>query len=347
MKQRLDKIMAVAGLSLLGYYLGLSPLRLPILRLLTQVLPPINNRNLPLFYTGLLGLAAAAPLGYLAYTRFVQKWLFNKHRKPYLIGILSLLILPLLVAACFRIQAVKIVSDAESTAPTDINIQFNHYISFWYNEGSGISYRKSVRLLMDNDKLKEIGSAVQQIKLKSVIIDNNPFSKDVMFIRYGAHGKRYIKILDYNNGYFHEDIGSQKYAVYEGPVLENIMKKLTNDIKNIKQYNQASMIHSSWISERDGGKKPLSQQEYQVLVSSINNDNIISPDSYTTEYFNKLIREGVSRGNQDVYGFYLTNEPSSAKKLENFMIYSRKSGVLWFEEEYYKADLSPLISQTP
>ena len=345
MKKRLDKIIAVCGFGLLGHYIGLSPLRLFILRLLESVLPPMNNRHLPMFYTGLFGIAVAVPLGYLVFTLLLQKHPLAKYKKHYILGAISLFALPLLVTASFRIHAVNIVTRAENTTPTDITIISNQGINYWFTRGSGILYRSSVQLLKGNAALEDIGSAVRQLKIQSTIIDNNPSINHVMFIHYRDSGKWYSRILDYDGKQFDEDLGYQKFAIYEGQALGSIMQKLAVQLKDIKQYTQGSLIHSSWLSETDGGKKSLSQKAYQALVSVISDENNQFPNTDAAEYFSKLLQEGVPKENQDIYCFYITNGPASTMKLENFMLYSERLGILWFEGEYYKADLSSVITE--
>lgn len=338
MKRKIDKIIAVSGFGLLGYYFGLSIFRSPVMQLLIKVLPPVNNRNLPTFYTGLLGAALAVPLGFLAYTLFFEKRPLTEYKRQYIAGAISLLLLPLLVAASFRVHAVSIVRQAESTVPTEINIQLHeNKITFMQSESSGIVYGRHIQLNKGAAVLVDIGSAVQQLSLKNVAVNTNPSETDVMFMQYTPKGKWYSKIMTHSEGVFSESISSQRYAMYEGEALENIIQDLVTQVKDINQYTQGSKTNAVWMSDSENGRKPLPEQEFRDLVSLIKSENKVSPSAETAEYFKKLLKEGVSRNNEDIYGIYLTNDPTSAIKLENFMIYSEKYALLWYEGEYYKA----------
>ncbi|MDF2521704.1 MAG: hypothetical protein K0R84_2332 [Clostridia bacterium] len=338
MKRKIDKIIAVAGFGLLGYYFGLSIFRSTVLQLLIKALPAINGRNLPTFYTGLLGAGLAVPFGFLAYTLFFEKRSFAEYKRQYIAGVISLLLLPLLVAASFRVHAVSIVRQAESTIPTEINIQLHEYkITFMQSESSGIVYGRHIQLKKGAAALEEIGSAVRQLSLKNVTVNTNPTETDVMFMQYTPRGKWYSKIMTHSEGVFSESVSSQRYAMYEGEALESIMQGLVTQVKDINQYTQGSKTNAAWMSDSEDGRKPLSEQEFRDLISLIKSENKVSPGAETIEYFNKLLKDGVTRNNEDVYGIYLTNDPASAIKLENFMIYSEKSGLLWYEGEYFKA----------
>ena len=79
-----DKIIALLGAGLLGYYLGLSLFRGIIRDCLLKILPPISNRHLPDMYFGIIGAVVAILLTYLLFNLVVEKKSFKIHQKSYL-----------------------------------------------------------------------------------------------------------------------------------------------------------------------------------------------------------------------------------------------------------------------
>lgn len=345
MKKKIDKIIAIAVCGLLGYYLGLAVFKWQTLLLFYQVLPPINNRHLPLYYTGLFGMAIAAPLGYMLYAKFIEKRTVKDYKKQYAIGMASLCLLPLLVLGAFRINAVSIVKQAEGTTPNEINLQLSApKVTFKISATSGTWFGKSIKLSQNHEKLTAIGTAVQELQLKEVV-DSNSSDYATMWITYQPKGKWYSKILTYQEGKFLEAVKNQKFALYAGASLSKILESLVANCADLKNYKQGHLINSKWIEAyQNDEKNPLSRPDYQFVLSFVKDNNKISPDSSTVTLFTSFLTTGVAPEDTNIYAIQLTNEPSDGLELQNFMLYDDLRKVLWFEGKYYTADLAPIIA---
>lgn len=125
-----DKLANIMGAGLLGYYLAISIFRDIIRYGLDIALPPINNRHLPQYYVGFEGAAIALIIAYLVYTAMVEKKSMKQFKRKYIKALGLLIVLPILIAGAFRLDAVSYVRRAESTTPTKIHIETNEIILF-------------------------------------------------------------------------------------------------------------------------------------------------------------------------------------------------------------------------
>ena len=345
MRQKMDKIMAVGGFGLLGYYLGLSLLRSPILSLFYWILPPINTRHLPLYFTGLFSVGLFAPLGYLLYTLFLQRYPIASHKKQYLISSLSLVLLPILVLGFFRMEAVGIVERAENSTPTNIFIRIDYdSIMFWIDESAGLRLGKSIQFSREHKALDEIGKAVHQLKRLDVAPNTPGMDDYVLFIDYRSKGKWYSKILAYSQGLFKE-YTTRNNTFYEGGELERLLQNQVGELENIYNFTQASILHSSRMSRDQASDVSLSDNDFKALVSFIQDANKITPEADAVSHFNYLFDNGIPANSQNLYGIHLKNDPASSMLLDNCMVYDKDLKLLWFEGDYYQADLSPIIDK--
>ncbi|MCC5909056.1 MAG: hypothetical protein JJT76_01295 [Clostridiaceae bacterium] len=360
MKIKIDKIIALCGSGLLGYYLGLSIFSGIIWRLLRWTLPPMNNRHLPRFYTGIMGAIIVASIGYLIYTRFIERCSIEKCKKQYAIGIVALLLLPIMTMASFRIQAVNYVRNAEATRPTRLNFRFEvpkvgFIISKDHSGSSATLYGKSISIENEETLLEEFGEALQRLELVEVV-DPSQYSfeehKGTMWINYRPEGKWYSKIISWQGDYFVESVENQQQVLYKGPELEAILKDLNRQLKDLNNYVSVEVLHTSLIDENsDPQVERIVVEDFQLLLDSIQKNNKITPDNNVVSSFETILNgnEGITKNDVNYYGFFLTSHPFDTSSfdttivLENVILYDDALKIAWFEGEYYGVDLSPII----
>ncbi|SET10040.1 hypothetical protein SAMN05660297_01403 [Natronincola peptidivorans] len=360
MRIKIDKMIALCGSALLGYYLGLSILGGTMWRLLQWTLPPINDRHLPRFYTGIMGAVIAASIGYLIYTKFIEKCSIKKCRKQYTIGIVALLLLPMITMVSFRIQAVNYVKQAEATTPTRLNLQFeNPRVSFVISESHGgasaTAYGKSIRVENQTTLLEEFGETLQQLELVEVV-DPSQYSREehrgTMWINYSPKGSWYSKILTWHGDYFVESIAGQQWVLYKGTALEALLKDLDSQLKDLNTYTSAEMLHTTFIDGKANHVESVPIDNLEFIKNSIQKHNRITPDDDIVSSFEVILKDHqwITKADVNFYGFSLKNHLHDTSSfevdfmLENVLLYDDVLKIAWFEGEYYEVDLSPLIN---
>lgn len=340
-----DKIIAVLGAGLLGYYLCLSLFRGIIWNSLLKILPPINNRHLPDIYLGIIGAVVMALLGYLLFNIMVEKRSFEQYKKSYFVTIILMIILPLMVAVTFRVHAVYYVTKAESNIPTDITIRLNktgNSIMFKINEASANGVAKSIEIAQPY--LADFGREIRNLELKEVVNGRNQkfdYSQLTMWISYRASGKWYSKILSYDQGMFEERVAGERWAYYNNSELEKLIEKVVKDSTNINNYNQARIFNSAHINE----KSELSEENFRTFVSFLNPEYLIQQDTEGVLRIKKALEEWVPKGETNIYVIELIQKDSPKGRGKNFMVYDNLTQTLMFEGKYYQAEgLRPAIS---
>lgn len=356
MKIKFDKILALGGSALLGYYLGLSLFRESIWSLLLSTLPPINDRHLPRFYTGIMGAFIVATLGYLLYTKLVDKCSIRKCKKQYTLGMIALILLPLLTMASFRVQAVNFVKNAEATYPTGIRLRFEEpSIAFEISEGSAILFGKSINSprSKDENSLKTLGEALKQLEIIETSKKQKnytPNSEATMWIDYDYKGNWYSKILTWEKDKFQE--ASRDFILYQGTELEAVLEDYNKQLGTLSNYASGEIVHTSMIDATgDKNLVPMSQKDLQFLINSLREDNKISPEDNVVSSFETILKERrpITKKDTNLYVFSLQSQPKEIVELksdillENVILYDAELKLAWFEGDYYGIDLSPIL----
>lgn len=345
-----DKLAIILGAGLLGYYLAISIFRNVIMRGLYMALPPINNRHLPQYYVGFEGGAIALIIAYLAYTAMVEKKSVKQYKGHYIAALGSLIVLPLLIAGAFRLDAVSYVRRAESTTPTDIRIATheNHILFLTGTDGSsGTGYSKTV--VIDETNLKAAGEMIRKMRFLGVKDEtggHEDAAGDVteypVFIDYTIDGKWYSKILTYKEGVFEESVGlyGTRTARYESQELEALIEKEKTAAGNINYYNRATIADPKTI-ENPEERISLEGADFDKLRGVINDKNEITPQSTGTERIDEALKNGIKQDEKDIYAIELlrtgseTGDTNRATGSDNFMVYDDAFKVLYFEGKYY------------
>ncbi|SDK92750.1 hypothetical protein [Natronincola ferrireducens] len=361
MKTKIDKIVAIFGSGLLGYYLGLSIFGGVIWRLLQWTLPPINDRNLPRFYTGMMGAVIVASLGYLIYTKFIEKCSLEKCKRQYALGIIALLLLPIITMTGFRLQAVNYVRNAEATTPTSLTLRFeNPNVGFLITQdssgASATSNGKSIRLENEEVLLAKFGGGLQKLKLVEVV-DPSQHSygehKGTMWINYRPQGKWYSKIMSWYGDYFVESTVGQQWILYKGFELEAMLNDLDAQLKDLNNYNAVEVLHTSLIDGKSNQVDAVPLDNLDFLVNSIQGDNKITPDSNVISSFEVILKDNqwITKDDVSYYAFSLKSQTSNTGSFEtaiffeNVILYDDELKIAWFEGDYYGVDLSPILPE--
>ncbi|NLW24368.1 MAG: hypothetical protein GXY91_03850 [Clostridia bacterium] len=344
-----DKIIAVMGAGLLGYYLGLSLFRGLIWSNLIKILPPINHRNLPDIYLGIIGAVVTGVLVYLLFTLLQEKRSFKKKKKKILIATALLIIAPFLVAGIFRIHAVSLVNKAESSTPKAVRISLDtegNSIRFATSSTTASVLDKSFYLINSN-KLDVFGKAIQAMELQEVVSSKEQKQNThevVMWIEYDANGKWYSKIVSYGQGLFEESVAGGKLAYYTNPQLEEFLNKLFTEAADINNYDRARVVNSVIMNKEDGSEeKILAFEEFQILVNAINPDCLLQEDTEGVKRIKNVLKEPVPQEDRNIYAFEIFQKDSNENKGRNFMVYDNLTQTLMFENKYYHVDLSDII----
>jgi len=350
MKIAKDKLAIILGAGLLGYYLAISIFGDAIMHGLYMVLPPINNRHLPQYYVGFEGGAIALTIAYLAYTAMVEKKSVKQYKRHYIAALGSLIVLPILIAGAFRLDAVSYARRAESTTPTDIRIDAHEsrILFLTGNDGSsGTGYSKTV--VIDETNLKAAGEMIRQMRFLGVTDETGEHkdaARDVIeypvFIDYTIDGKWYSKILTYKDGIFEESIGlyGNRMARYESQELEALIEKEKTAAGDINYYNRATVADFKTI-ENPEEQITLEGADFQKLRGVINNKNEITPGSTGTERIDEALKKGIKQDEKDIYAIELLRTGSETEVTDkvtgssNFMVYDDVFKVLYFEGKYY------------
>ncbi|SCY90654.1 hypothetical protein [Alkaliphilus peptidifermentans] len=346
MKRKIDKLIVLAALSLLGYYLGLSIFRAPVHRLLLNVLPPMNTRHLPMYYSGIFSIVIVASLGYLLYTGLLERHSFKDCKTQYIGGVISLLFLPIIVLGIFRIHAIGIVKSAEATPPTGIIIAIHEAdASFRITETSGIIYGKSIELLEDTEILIDIGNAIQELKIDEVV-NRNKSGDATMWLTYASQkNKWYSKIINYDEGKFLESTQNANTVRYEGNLLAEIIDDQILEVGELDNFHQGRLIHMDWVEGGGKDEYNLSDEDYQLLISLMMDNKLITPEASIVALFNHLLTNGITPQDNHIYVIQLLSDQSDGRRLQNFIIYDDKLKVLRFEGEFYSSDLEKIIEK--
>ncbi|KJS19186.1 MAG: hypothetical protein VR72_19390 [Clostridiaceae bacterium BRH_c20a] len=344
-----DKIIALLGAGLLGYYLGLSLFRGIIRDCLLKILPPINNRHLPDMYFGIIGAVVAILLTYLLFNLVVEKKSFKIHQKSYLAVISLLIIVPLMIVGIFRMHAVSLVTKAESTIPTEITIRSNstgNSLMFKTSSSSAGGVVKSIEV--PEQYLADFGKLIRELGLKEVVSGkeqkfDQPYL--TMWINYRrTDGKWYSKILSYDQGLFEEWVAGERLAYYKNNELEELLEKLLVDSKNINNYDQARIFNSMTMNERTE-KNILAPKDFQVLVNSLKPENVVQQDTEGVARIKAALEDWVPEEETNIYAIELLQKNSPKKVGQNFMAYDQLTHTLMFEGKYYKVDLTKIVEK--
>ncbi|SNS11644.1 hypothetical protein SAMN05446037_1004150 [Anaerovirgula multivorans] len=359
MKIKIDKIVALGGSGLLGYYLGLSMFRGILWNMLLWALPPINTRHLPTFYTAIMGAIIGASIGYLLYTKFIEKCSIKKCKKQYALGITALLLLPLITIVSFRIQAVNYVRTAEAANPTGFDLHFEEpRVSFLITEDHGgsssTSFGKNIRVQNEEVLLDQFGAALRQLELVEVSDQSQNMPnrhQGTIWIDYRSTGKWYSKILSWRDNGFEESASHQGRLLYKGAELETVLGDIDAQLSNLTNFTSAEVLHTSLIDGNSNQVNRIPLGNFQFLLDSIQEDNIIVPDSDVVSSFEARVKDNQNITKKDInyYAFSLKNQPSNTNSLEvailleNVILYDDVLKIAWFEGEYYKVDLSSIL----
>lgn len=358
MKIKIDKIIALLGSALLGYYLGLSLFRDFFWRLLLWTLPPINNRHLPMFYTAVMGAVMGISLGYLIYIKFIEKCSIGEYKKQYVLGICALLLLPLITMVNFRIQAVNYVRNAEATNPTGFHLRFEEpSVSFLITEDYGGSsatlYGKSIRVENEEVLLDKFGAALRQLALidaSSQVQNILNKHQGTIWINYRHTGNWYSKILSWGDAGFEESVTNQQRVLYKGFELETILEDIDAQLSDLTNYTSAEVLHPSFIDGDLNQVNSIPLENIQFLLENIQEINIITPNSQVVSTFESIINKNQRIRKEDInyYAFSLKNAANGdwgdgGIWLENVILYDDVLKIAWFEGNYYSVDLSPIL----
>lgn len=361
MKNRFDKIVTVAVSTLIGYYLGLSIFRGYIWNLLIRTLPPINNRHLPRYYTGIMSAFIIGAIGYLLYIIFIEKISFGKGKRKYTLGIVALFLLPLMTIISFRTHSITYVKKVESSAPTGFYLKFKEpNIVFETSKNAGAGFGKSVikRGTMGIDSLETMGEALSKLELVKASREQENFmpeSKATIWIDYTTDkGKWYSRILNCDGDYFQESAGQD--ALYKGVEFGDFLMDLDNQLKDLNTYNSGEIIHTSLITEDNNDDNndivTMPDEDLNFLLSSLGNDNKIMPQDNIVTDFQAILddQKYITNENTHIYAFSIKNQsPEGIANiqgdmiLENVIIYDSNLGVAYFEGDYFDVDLSTIL----
>lgn len=355
MKIKIDKLVAVGGSGLLGYYMGLSIFQGIFWRWLMAVLPPINDRNLPRNYTGFLGFSIAAALCYIAYTWFVERQPVAKNKRQYFYGTAALLLLPTLLLFAFRLHAIGFVRAAEATTPTELGMRYQQMSAgFSLTDSSAIFLGKSVELRMDEEYLAELGKGIQAMKIENIIERGemgirNP--EATLWLSYDYNGRWYSKIISkYDNGFF-ESIGGGRQVLYGSEALEAFMHRLNIELGDINSFTEAKVYHTSLIEGAEFKEiEAMSESELGQLKEEIKVDNRYQPDNEIVEAFSEIIneRDYIDRNQTHLYVIALKRQiidNNRSLSFENFILYDDNLKLAFFNGEFYKFDIGPLLKE--
>ncbi|MDA8234664.1 MAG: hypothetical protein M0Z31_07710 [Clostridia bacterium] len=355
-----DKILAVLGAALLGYYIGMSQFRTLIWDNLLLLLPPMNTRHLPLVYPGIITATVAALLGYFLYILLVEKKGCREHKKQFF-GVLALLLItPVAIAGIFRLHSTYLVNRAESTIPTEIRISFQNpgeSILFSRSDNSAVGLNKSISL--DLKQRTAMGPLIKKMKLKIYedIKEQVHQREATLWIDYDVDGDWYSRILAYGQGLFEEQPGGSRLAYYENKELETFMHQQIARAADLSSYHEAKLYHSGLVPGANDAPK-LSKSDFRTLVETIRNSKPIKPATELETKFRNIFKNQVKPGDKDIYAIQLLRlvEPGkknpnkrfeSPKYTENFMVYSKDSDTLYFEGKYYSLNLDRLVNKYP
>lgn len=340
-----DKIIAVLGAGLLGYYLSLSLFRGIIWSTLLNVLPAINDRHLPDIYLGIMGAVIAGLLAYILFNLYIEKMSFQNHKKSYLTAIALLLIAPLMIAGIFRVHAISLVTKQEGTTPTQVTIRLDsegNSIMFATSDSSAGGIDKSI--FVTKEDLDDFGQGIRDLEFMEVLEREKSMDTPylTMWINYKADGKWYSKIMRYNQGMFSESVAGQRMAYYTNPQLEQLIEKLILDTADINNYDQGRVFNSVTFNE-ELEPTEITGEDFQRLVGALKTENLIQQDTEGVKRIKKYSEVWVPKEVTDIYGIELWQKSSERNMGRNFMVYDNLTKTLMYEGKYYQVDLSELI----
>ncbi len=357
MKNKFDKISAVIVSGLLGYYLGLSVFRGHIWRLLMAVLPPINNRHLPRYYTGIIGGLILGVIGYLLYIMLIEKICFKEGKTNYITAFMALLLLPLIAIISFRTHSINYVKKVESSTPSGFHLKFKEpNISFETSKNAGTVFGKSVRKreTMGTKSLETMGEALSKLEfVKASKKQENfiPDSRATIWIDYTTDkGNWYSRILTCDGDFFQESSGQS--VLYIGSEFGAFLMDLDKQLKNLNTYNSGQIIHTSLMAEDRNSISPMPDEDLKFLLDNISIQNKIVPEDNIIAAFQSIINEKkyITEEDTHIYAFSIKNQsPEDIDNirgdiiLENIIIYNKNQNIAYFEGEYFKLDLSGIL----
>lgn len=343
-----DKLLAVLGSGLLGYYASNSLLNGLIWDgILLKVLPPINDRHLPRVYIGFLGAVLALVLGYLCFSFFLEKKSVVKFKKEYLACLSLVVVLPMLVCLAFRLHSLSWVNKAESSTPTEITIQLNKkgsQLMFQTSSSGASGVGKSLNVELD--LLPDLGQKISTMDIKEVVPSNQALVEPVatLFINYRVDGKWYSKILNYSGSFFSERVTGNRLALYESEELSKTLEELFAQASRIEYYDSAKIMNWKIIKENKS-EMFLTPEQFTELTSLIREENKVTPEAQVQNRYQSLLAKWVKADDSDIYGFHLLKGNPNKQTTNNFMLYDNATKLIMFENDYYQADLSGLVTE--
>lgn len=344
-KMSRDKILAMAGGGLLGYYAALTIFRSIIWYGLLWVLPPINDRHLPGGYVGMMGAAIGVVFAYLLFAVAVEKKPFHSNRKLYVSALTLLVIVPLAIAGLFRWHAVSWVQAAENTIPTEIRISLNapdSGIMFKTGENSASGIRKEIAL--NSAEREAMGELLRKMELRQVVSQEERYDNEgTIWIDYRAKGKWYSKILNYGEKVFQEQVAHNRTGVYQSEELADFLSTKLQDLADLNYYDQVKLMNTRTVN--DGRQEiDLPGGVLTAMTAIITAENEFRPEAGLQSMYEDNLRNWVKQGDHDFYALHLLKEEDSKQKTGNFILYDQASKTLCFEGKYYKADLTALLA---
>lgn len=303
-----DKVLAILGSGLLGYYLAISIFNGSIWGLFLRFLPPINQRHLPQIYIGLFGLAIAMLSAYLLYTFFVEKKSPKEYNRQYLVAIILLLAIPILIIGVFRFHSINYVTKVESTSPTAIRIQLDKNDStIWFETSPDSAIGCAKFLAVPEKDLKKVGKMLNKLKLVEMNQKQLESRDKTLFIDYTSKGKWYSKILGYENGAFNESVSNNRLVYYKSDALEKYLGDLEKAATNINLYTTATIMHPDYLEDEGNKRLNVSRENFSRLVSFIRLENEITPAPEIRKILKRTDNIGnVRKSETNIYAFQLS-----------------------------------------
>ncbi|WP_242652558.1 hypothetical protein [Desulfofarcimen acetoxidans] len=315
-----------------------------------RVLPPINDRHLPDIYVNIMGMVVFAILAYLLFNIIVEKRSFKLHKKSYVTASILLILAPLMIAGIFRVHAVNLVAKMEGTTPVKIVIAPNSKgSSIMFAAGSSSAGGVNKSGYITEPYLEDFGKAIGKMELKEVVDGEEQKQGShylTMWIDYEVAGEWYSKILSYVQGMFEEHVAGERIAYYSNPELENLLKKVFDELADINNYDRAGVINYVTINKGNKGEEKerlLTPNDFQVLVNSLKTDNLINQDTEGVNRIKKALDGWIPKEEMNIYGIELFKKGSAQNVGQNFMVYDKLTHTLLFEDKYYQVDLDDIV----
>lgn len=260
-----------------------------------------------------------------------------------------LIIAPFIIAGIFRVHAVSLVTKAEDTTPAEVNIGLGregNSIMFATGSSSASGIEKSISVT--EPFLDDFGKGIREMELKEVTLREerkSDASSLTMWIRYETDGKWYSKLLSYTQGMFEEHVAGERIAYYGNPKLEHLLEEALEESADIHHYDQAGVVNAATVNSEDEvqEKRPLSPDDFQILVNSLKSENLIQQDTAGVKRIKEALEEWVPQEEANIYGIELLQKGFPENRGQNFMVYDKRTRTLMFEGKYYQVDLDDIM----